>query len=131
MKKALNIVAIVVVVLLTVTGLLGYYYNYSEGYRVGTLINFERSGYVFKTWEGQIDQGYLGRPDADDETATSGVATRLWNFSVRDSADDVRAVLDQAIAKNRRVKVYYKEKLWHIFLWGDTRHFVYKVDLTE
>jgi hypothetical protein len=131
MKKALIITVLFLAALSTAAGFLAYYYTYAEGYRVGTVIKFTRRGYLFKTWEGQIDQGYLGRPDDNDETATSSVATRLWDFSVRDSSDDVRAELDRAIAQNRRVKVYYEEKLWHIFFWGDTTYFVHKVEVTK
>ena len=96
--------------------------NYSDGYRVGQVIKLSRSGYVFKTWEGTLDFGFLQQDPA------SGVATRPWDFSVRDADDPVRKDIDDAIAANAKVKLFYHEKYVRWPFWGDTKHFVYKLE---
>jgi hypothetical protein len=128
MKKFLTIMAIAVVTALGAFVLAAYYVTYSEGFRVGTVIKLSHKGYVFKTWEGQMDLGFLA---PSEEQGTAAIATRLWNFSVRDSDVQVRQDIDRAIARNRRVKLHYEEKLWNISFWGDTKHFVDKVEVTE
>jgi hypothetical protein len=128
MKKILTIITLAAVTAFGVFGLLAYYVTYSEGYRVGTVIKLSHKGYLLKTWEGQMDLGFLA---PSQETGTSSVATRLWDFSVRDGDSQVRTDMDRAIARNRRVKLHYEEKLWNVFLWGDTKYFVNKVEVTE
>src|SRR6476660_34481 len=96
--------------------------DYSDGYRVGQVIKLSRSGYVFKTWEGTLDFGFL------QQDPTLGTATRLWDFSVRDGDDAVRKDIDDAIAVNAKVKLYYHEKYFRWSFFGDTKHFVYKLE---
>lgn len=128
MKKALIILTLAIAALGTMMGLVAYHWTYSEGYRVGTVIKLSHKGFVFKTWEGQIDLGFLAPPS---EPGAAPIATRLWDFSVHDKDVTVRKDLDKAISHNRRVKLYYEEKVWQIFAWGDTKYFVTKVELTE
>ena len=96
--------------------------DYSDGFRVGQIIKFSHSGYVFKTWEGTLDFGYL------QQDPTIGVATRLWDFSVRDDDEQVRKDIDTAISTNSKVKLFYHEKYVRWSFLGDTKHFVYKLE---
>jgi len=96
--------------------------DYSDGYRVGQVIKLSRSGYVFKTWEGTLDFGFL------QQDPTLGTATRLWDFSVRDGDDAVRKAIDDAIAVNAKVKLFYHEKYFRWSFFGDTKHFVYRLE---
>jgi hypothetical protein len=57
MKK---LVALVVVLLALIgAAWIAFAADYSDGYRVGQVIKLSRSGYVFKTWEGTLDFGFL------------------------------------------------------------------------
>jgi ABC-type sugar transport system substrate-binding protein len=112
----------VVVLVLAGAGWFSFGADYSEGYRVGQVIKLSRSGYVFKTWEGTLDFGFL------QQDPTAGVATRLWDFSVRDDDEQVRKDIDTAIAGNRKVKLHYREKYFRWSWLGDTKHFVDKVE---
>jgi hypothetical protein len=112
-----------VVILLGGAGWFAFAADYSEGYRVGQVIKLSRSGYVFKTWEGTLDFGYL------QQDPTAGVATRLWDFSVRDDDEQVRKDIDAAIAGNRKVKLHYHEKYVRWSWMGDTKHFIDKVEV--
>jgi hypothetical protein len=117
------IALLVVVLLLAGLGWFAFVADYSDGYRVGQVIKLSRSGYVFKTWEGTLDFGFLQQDPA------AGVATRLWDFSVRDDDEQVRKDIDTAIAGNRKVKLHYREKYFRWSWMGDTKHFVDKVEL--
>ena len=121
MKKLIAL--IVVVLFIAGFGWFALVADYSDGYRVGQVIKLSRSGYVFKTWEGTLDFGFL------QQDPTAGVATRLWDFSVRDDAEQVRKDIDTAIAGNRKVKLHYREKYFRWSWMGDTKHFVDKVEL--
>ena len=120
MKKLIALV--VVVLLLAALGWFAFAADYSDGYRVGQVIKLSRSGYVFKTWEGTLDFGFL------QQDPTAGVATRLWDFSVRDDDEQVRKDIDAAISANRKVKLHYREKYFRWSWLGDTKHFVDKVE---
>ncbi|HEX4884976.1 MAG TPA: 6-phosphogluconate dehydrogenase [Casimicrobiaceae bacterium] len=122
MKKALALVALVAVLLAGAVGWFVVAADYSEGFRVGKVIKLSHKGYVFKTWEGTLDFGYLQNdPDA-------GVATRIWDFSVAPGDDEVRRQIDTAIAGDYKVKLHYREKYVKLPWRGDTKHFVTKVE---
>ncbi len=122
MKKALALVVAAAVLL--AAGALWFLLaaDYSEGFRVGKVIKLSHKGFVFKTWEGTLDFGYL---QTDPE---GGVATRIWDFSVAPGDADVRAQIDAAIAGDYKVKLHYREKYVRLFWRGDTRHFVTRVE---
>jgi hypothetical protein len=122
MKKALGIAVVVTLLVLGAGGWLVFAADYSEGFRVGKVIKLSHKGYVFKTWEGTLDFGYLQNdPDA-------GVATRIWDFSVAPDADDVRRQIDAAIAGDYKVKLHYREKYVKLPWRGETKHFVTQVE---
>jgi len=122
MKRALGIF----VALLLVVAAGGIWFavaaDYSEGFRVGKVIKLSHKGFVFKTWEGTLDFGYLQTDPA------GGVATRIWDFSVAPGDAQVRSDIDAAIAGDYKVKLHYEEKYVKLFWRGDTNHFVVKVE---
>lgn len=120
MKKLIAL--LVLVCLVGGAGWFAFAADYSDGFRVGQIIKFSRSGYVFKTWEGTLDFGYL------QQDPTIGVATRLWDFSVLDGDEQVRRDMDAAISGNYKVKLFYHEKYVRWSFRGDTKHFVYKLE---
>jgi hypothetical protein len=97
--------------------------SYSDGYRVGRVIKLSQKGYIFKTWEGTLDFGYL-----QADPTQQGISTRTWDFSVPPGEQAARAEIDKALAGNEKVKIYYREKYVRLFFMGDTPHFVYKVE---
>ena len=72
MKKFL-----LIVLLLIVVGIAGYLlvcnYTYSEGSRTGYLVKFNVKGYVFKTYEGELNLGGMNAQN-------NSVANYLWIF---------------------------------------------------
>jgi hypothetical protein len=122
MKKALGVFLALVVLVAAGVVWFALAADYSEGFRVGKVIKLSSKGYVFKTWEGTLDFGYL---QTDPQ---GGVATRIWDFSVAPGDAAVRTDIDAAIAGDYKVKLHYREKYVRLFWRGDTKHFVTKVE---
>lgn len=91
---------------------------FSSGERAGTLSKLSERGYIFKTYEGVLNEGgYSG------ETGT--LQPRYWDFSA--SSDSVIADLRKALNTGERVTLVYQEKFVK-FPWnGDTKYFVVDV----
>jgi len=95
---------------------LNYGAVYSDGYRDGTLFKFSHKGYIFKTWEGELNQGGITSP-----TPGTAMVNQIWNFSVSD--DEVAEKLNRVPA-GRVVKLHYKQYNKHFFWQGETNYFV-------
>ncbi len=93
-------------------------WTYSEGVRAGYLIKLSRKGYVFKTYEGQLNLG--GFRDSDQ----GNIVGNTWEFSVGDK--EVFEKLQKL--EGRKVNLHYKEIVRAMPWQGDTDYFVYKVE---
>jgi len=100
------------------------YANYSDGYRAGVPIKVSHKGKIIKTYEAEINVGGL-------TNSTEGVLPSSWTFSVKAKDELVLEKLNQAIEDNKRVKVYYNEKYAVLFWLGDTKYFVYDVQILD
>lgn len=101
---------------------LALYANFSSGYRVGRIIKVSEKGYVFKTFEGQLNTGGFSEGDGD-------MTSSIWNFSVRRGDDEI---LDQLKNANKEmVRLYYDEKFIRIPVLGDTKYFITKVETVD
>jgi hypothetical protein len=121
-KKKLIIIAAAVVVLLVSAFVFLAGFTYSEGFRAGTIVKVTKKGFVFKTTEGELNVGGIQGKDASS----------IWHFSVAGSAHDaVVKQLEAAALSNKRVKLYYEEKLFQFSPQGDTKYFVVKVEAGE
>ena len=110
------VIAIAVALMLVVGG--GYAlvrtFTKSEGTRSGLLFKISRSGYVFKTYEGQLHLG----------GSAMMTAQSVWNFSIKDKA--VYEELQKY--EGAQVKLHYRQ-LVDAFIWqGNTDYIVYKVE---
>jgi hypothetical protein len=100
-----------------------FYYNasYSEGFRAGTIVKISKKGYVFKTYEGELNLGNY-------YTEKGNPSTSVWAFSVDTDQDSIIKRIEDAALSGRRVKLHYKE-MYTQFSWrGDTKYFVHKVE---
>jgi hypothetical protein len=88
-----------------------YYFSVSDGVRSGVLSKFSHKGVVFKTWEGELNEGFG--------------ATRFFPFSVEDNEEQVIADLKKY--QGQYVKLEYKERIKTLPWWGDTYYFIVKV----
>lgn len=117
--KTIKILMLILLLGVIAFGFFAVYGNYSDGYRTGTVYKVSKKGYVFKTYEGQLNLGII--PSAGGIPTTG-----IWDFSVRDPK--VVKALNDATDHKKQVKLYYKEKYYQFDIFGDTKYFVYKVE---
>lgn len=96
--------------------------NYSTGYRQGVPTKISKRGIIIKTHEGTMNIGGL-------TNTSQGAIPTTWDFTVKKSADSVIAKMDKAILNGNRVKLMYEEKYVRFFWYGDTKYFVYDVEV--
>ncbi|GIV38331.1 MAG: hypothetical protein KatS3mg033_0131 [Thermonema sp.] len=114
----------IVAVIFGIVALIGAYLlfgNYSVGTRSGILVKISHKGYVFKTYEGELN---LGGYNTDG--SVSNYVSGIWRFSV--SPHDKRLVKDLQALQGYPVKLYYREKYFRLPWRGDTKYMVYKVE---
>lgn len=96
-------------------------YTYSEGNRAGVIIKFSKKGYMFKTYEGELNLGGLGNIP---NTAQMNV---IWEFSVRE-----QAVADTLMhLEGRKVSLHYRQVEKNLPWQGETPYFVDGVQLID
>ena len=93
-------------------------WTYSEGVRAGYLIKLSKKGYLFKTYEGQLNLGGF----KDNEQGN--IVGNTWEFSVTDKAIYERL---QKL-EGQRVNLHYKEIVRAMPWQGDTNYFVFMVE---
>ena len=94
-------------------------FTYSEGSRSGILLKFSKKGYVFKTYEGDMNAGVLN-------VNVLGLTANMWHFSV---SSDCKAAIDELQKlEGHQVKLYYKQKIKAMPWQGETNNMVYKVE---
>ena len=86
------------------------HWDYSNGYRSGTLQKFSQKGWISKTYEGELWQSVV-----------ANMAPQRWEFSVRDKR--VVRQLDSLVGKPVRLH-YTEHRGIPTTLFGDTRYFV-------
>lgn len=122
MKSGLKKFLIVLGGLFILFFLFAYYANFSSGFRVGVPVKLSKKGVLVKTNEGQLNIGGL-------TSGEQGVIPTQWDFTVSNSNDIAFQRIEQAMEKGVRAKLYYKEKYIKLPWRGDTKYFVYQVEL--
>ena len=108
----------VVLVALVITFLV-FSFTYSEGSRAGVIIKFSKKGYVFKTYEGELNLGGMGN------VPNTAQFNQIWEFSVKDQkvANELMGL------EGRKVSLHYKEKIKNLPWQGETVYFVDGVEV--
>ncbi len=115
MKKFLFSLLGISIVLIIGYFLFIYFVPFSKGVRSGELIKFSRKGVIAKTWEGEISQGISG--------------AQIFKFSVEGKEEQV--VKDLIEYQGEYVKLFYKQRYATFFWLGDTKYFIYQVELED
>ncbi len=119
LKKVTWFLFIALVLYLGIVFLLGSVLVYSKGDRIGYIYKFSHKGYIFKTDEGILKTGFVN-------IGNTSTPNEEWAFSVdNDSIAKQITAIDQRIA----VKLYYREYYTTLFFKGDTKYFVYQMEL--
>ena len=125
-KTAGKIIAWVIVILLLVGAAFGYYkffWVFSDGTKTGELNSLTYTGYIWKTYEGEmILSGYGSKGSAGGT-----VQSKIFKFSVKDKAvaEQLRELTGQ------RVTVHYKEYKGALPWRGYERAIVDRIDNVE
>lgn len=114
LRKALNILGLLIVLFLCGYLYWKYFFTYSEGYRAGLLQKFSRKGTIFKTYEGEL---ILSSVSGNSNVV---IASEKFFFSVTDE----RLANNLDTLQGRNVIVHYKQKNGALFWKGDTPYLV-------
>lgn len=118
MKKFLFYLLGIIIVALAIFFFARYSYTYSEGNRAGRLIKFAKQGFMFKTYEGEMNLGGVS-----NSANNSMMMNYMWDFSVND-----QSVADTLLKlEGREISVHYKQKMGKLPWRGDTKYIVDKV----
>jgi len=98
--------------------------DYSSGFRATVPTKISKKGMIIKTFEGTMNIGGL-------TNTSEGTIPTTWDFTVKKSADSVINKIDKAILEGHRVKLMYDEKYVRFFWLGDTKYFVYDVEVLD
>ncbi|HWB62841.1 MAG TPA: hypothetical protein VG603_04965 [Chitinophagales bacterium] len=116
----LKIIFIIILVLVAINAivLLICNFTYSDGYRAGVLIRFSRTGFIFKTYEGELNLGGMGN------VPNTAQMNQMWDFSVKN-----KATADALMhLEGKRVSLHYREVLKNMPWQGHTHFFVDSVE---
>ena len=125
-KTAGKIIAWVIVILLLVGAGFGYYkflWVFSDGTKTGELNSLTYTGYIWKTYEGEMILSGYGNKSASGGT----VQSKIFKFSVDD-----KAIADQLQQlTGQRVTVHFKEYKGALPWRGYERAVVDRIDNAE
>jgi hypothetical protein len=118
MKKYVLPIVGILVVFMVIFFVARYSYTYSEGNRAGRLIKFSKQGFMFKTYEGEMNLGGV-----TNAANNSMMMNYMWDFSVVD-----QSVADSLLRlEGKEISVHYKEKMAKLPWRGDTKYIVDKI----
>ena len=125
-KTAGKIIAWLVVILLLVGAAFGYYkflWVFSDGTKTGELNSLTYTGYIWKTYEGEmILSGYGAKGSVN-----GSVQSKIFKFSVQDKAvaEEIKQLTGQ------RITVHYKEYKGALPWRGYERAIVDRIEKAE
>lgn len=119
-KKRLFIcLAILAIVLFAYFKICGM--SYSNGTRTGVVIKVSQKGYVFKTYEGELNLG--GFSDGDGTV----MPTKVWNFSIQKNDTTIYNLI--TATQGKHVRLHYKEVIKNFFWQSETPYIVERIEI--
>jgi len=94
--------------------------SYSTGTRTGVVIKLSEKGYLFKTYEGELNLGGVTQGDG------TLMPTRVWAFSVKGNQDSIYNAI--TATQGKQVRLHYRE-VYKTFFWqSETPYLIEKVE---
>lgn len=115
-------ILVVAVVLLIGLFCFAYWGSYSEGIRSGMVVKISKKGWIFKTYEGQLNLQTFGA------NKSPNIVSESFEFSVDNDRAEVIKMLEEASLSGERVSLKYTERMMVFFWRGDTKYFVTEVE---
>lgn len=98
MRKTTTIILTIIVIALTAFVYWRYYFVFAEGTKAGVLNTFQKKGYLFKSYEGQLIQtGFRGNPGTT-------IQSNQFSFSVTDE----RIAQKLMVNSGKDMELHYK-----------------------
>ena len=94
--------------------------TYSTGTRTGVVIKISKKGYVFKTYEGELNLGGFSQGDG------SFLIKNMWNFSVQRNDTAIYNAITRS--EGKQVRLHYNEVIKNLLWQSETPYFIYKVE---
>ena len=117
-RKILWYLFFFILIALSITALI-FNFTYSEGNRAGVVIKFSKKGFLFKTYEGELNMGGM------NTITNTAQANQIWQFSIIN-----KTVADSMMKlEGKKVSLHYKEKIKSLPWQGDTKYFVDGVEV--
>lgn len=115
---------ILLIIFIAAIALVSFYYwgTYSEGIRSGMVVKISKKGWLFKTYEGQLNLQTFGA------NKSPNIVSESFEFSVDSEEQILIKVLEEASLSGERVSLKYTERLAKFFWRGDTKYFVTEVE---
>ncbi|MES2517996.1 MAG: hypothetical protein V4585_07810, partial [Bacteroidota bacterium] len=110
--RRLFIGLIVILVIAVAFSFLATKVPYSEGERAGVVSKFSRKGYIFKTYEGELNVGAQGQ--------VGNMANNLWAFTIDSDDPNMSKQLEDAMLTGKRLRLHYEQRYLKFFWMGDT-----------
>ena len=121
MKKVL---AVLFVIFLAVFAFF-YFGSYSSGTQAGVVMKISKKGVLFKTWEGRLDMGTVGK------SVSSPLGTKIFEFSIDGSNKELIRKLEEVQLSGQRINLGFEQK-YMVFPWqGGTKFFATSVQSSE
>lgn len=115
-------VAIIALILLIGLFCFAYWGSYSEGIRSGMVVKISKKGWIFKTYEGQLNLQTFGA------NKSPNIVSESFEFSVDTDRAEIIKMLEEASLSGERVSLKYTERMMTFFWRGDTKYFVTEVE---
>jgi hypothetical protein len=96
--------------------------TYSEGTRSGILTKISKKGYVFKTYEGELNVGGFG---------AGGDGTIMPSNIFRFSVPDKKVYTELETLQGHKVVLHYKQVMKNFFWQGETDYFIESVTTVQ
>lgn len=113
-------IAILIIIALFVAYVFICGLTYSSGTRTGVVIKVSQKGFVFKTYEGELNLGGFSQGEG------TIIARNIWTFSI--PRNDTALYNTITHSEGKQIRLHYKEVIHHFFWQSETPYFIDKAE---